>query len=182
MTARTHDPVTTGIAAELRRLWRYGLVLSGNRDTAEELVQATCVRAIERAHQFAPGTRLDRWLISILHSIWLNEIRARKVRQGQGLVDADSALIFDGVREIETNIMAAQVLREVQGLPEVQRETVFLVYVEGMTYREAAAALSVPIGTVMSRLAAARGKLAGLGVAAVDVTEGSSGKHGRSGR
>ena len=69
-----------------------------------------------------------------------------------------------------------------QGLPEVQRETVYLVYVEGMTYREAADALSVPIGTVMSRLAAARGKLAGLGVAAMDASEGSDGKHGRSGR
>ena len=182
MATGANDPVMKGIAAELPRLWRYGLVLSGNRDTAEELVQATCVRAIERSHQFISGTRLDRWLISILHSIWLNEIRSRKVRQGQGLVDADTALVFDGIHDIETNIMAGQVLREVQGLPEVQRETVFLVYVEGMTYREAATALSVPIGTVMSRLAAARGKLAGLGVELVDATEGSSGKHGRTGR
>jgi RNA polymerase sigma-70 factor (ECF subfamily) len=77
MAAETHDPVTEDIANELPRLWRYGLVLSGNRDTAEELVQATCVRALERSHQFAAGTRLDRWLISILHSIWLNEVRSR---------------------------------------------------------------------------------------------------------
>jgi RNA polymerase sigma-70 factor, ECF subfamily len=166
MAAGIHDPVMQGIAAELPRLWRYGLVLSGNRDTAEDLVQATCVRAIERAHQFQPGTRLDRWLIAILHSIWLNEIRSRKVRQGQGLVDADAVLVFDGMKETETNILAAQVLREVQGLPEVQRETVYLVYVEGLTYREAAETLAIPIGTVMSRLAAARAKLAGLGTEA----------------
>jgi RNA polymerase sigma-70 factor (ECF subfamily) len=51
------------------------------------------------------------------------------------------------------------VLREVQGLPEAQRETVFLVYVEGLTYREAADTLTVPIGTVMSRLNRAREKL-----------------------
>jgi len=166
MAAGIHDPVMQGIAAELPRLWRYGLVLSGNGDTAEDLVQATCVRAIERAHQFQPGTRLDRWLIAILHSIWLNEIRSRKVRQGQGLVDADAVLVFDGMKETETNILAAQVLREVQGLPEVQRETVYLVYVEGLTYREAAETLAIPIGTVMSRLAAARAKLAGLGTEA----------------
>ena len=174
-----------GLSAELPRLWRYGLVLSGNRDTAEDLVQATCVRALERVHQFQIGTRLDRWLISILHSIWLNEIRARKVRQGQGLVDADAALVFDGLRDTETNILAGQVLREVQDLPEVQRETVYLVYVEGMTYREAADTLTVPIGTVMSRLAAARVKLAGLNaeskVGADDAQE-SSGRHGKSGR
>lgn len=181
-----HDAVTDGIAGELPRLWRYGLVLSGNRDTAEELVQATCVRALERAHQFAEGTRLDRWLISILHSIWLNEIRSRKVRQGQGLVDADAALVFDGLRATETNILAAQVLRQVQDLPEAQRETLYLVYAEGMTYREAAGILAVPIGTVMSRLAAARARLAGMNddvnSGSGDASAQSSGKHGRSGR
>lgn len=181
MAGRSHDPVMTGMAAQLPRLWRYGLVLSGNRDTAEELVQATCVRALERAQQFEAGTRLDRWMISILHSIWMNELRARKVRRGQGLVDADAVLVFDGLAQTETNILAVQVLKEVQALPEMQREAVYLVYVEGLAYREAAAVMGVPIGTIMSRLAAARTKLAPL-------AEGSGapgrdgGKHGRSGR
>jgi len=181
MAGDGRDPVTQGIAAELPRLWRYGLVLSSNRDTAEELVQATCVRALERAHQFTAGTRLDRWLFSILHSIWLNELRARKVRLGQGLVDADAVLVFDGLKHTETNIWVGQVLREVQALPEAQRETVYLVYVEGMTYREAAGLLGVPIGTVMSRLAAARAKLAGLNAEAQSATTEGSGTHGRSG-
>jgi RNA polymerase sigma-70 factor (ECF subfamily) len=163
-------------------MWRYGLVVSGNRDTAEELVQATCLRALERSYQFIPGTRLDRWLLAILHSIWLNEIRSRKVRQGQGLVDADAVLVFDGIRATEANILTGQVLREVQGLPEAQRETVYLVYVEGMTYREAADVLAVPIGTVMSRLAAARARLAGLNSEAIEGAEESSGRHGKSGR
>jgi RNA polymerase sigma-70 factor (ECF subfamily) len=70
--------------------------------------------------------------------------------------------VFDGVEAMETNRTAARVLSEVQGLPEAQRETVFLVYVEGLTYAEAAAALAIPIGTVMSRLAAARARLARL--------------------
>lgn len=181
MSSGSHDPVMTGIAAELPRLWRYGLVLSGNRDTAEELVQATCVRALERSDQFMAGTRLDRWLISILHSIWLNELRARKVRLGQGLVDADTALVFDGLKDTETNILARQVLREVQDLPEMQRETVYLVYVEGMTYREAADVLAIPIGTVMSRLSAARERLAHLALDGGVPVEGS-GRHGKSRR
>jgi RNA polymerase sigma-70 factor (ECF subfamily) len=163
MSTNGHDAVTAGLAAELKRLWRYGLVLSGKRDIAEDLVQATCVRALERAHQFTPGTRLDRWLFSILHSIWLNEIRAARYRTGQGLVDAETEQVFDGLREVETNILAGQVLKEVNSLPEVQRETVFLVYGEGLTYREAAEILAVPIGTIMSRLAGARARLAGLG-------------------
>ncbi len=82
-----------------------------------------------------------------------------ELRQGQGLVDADAVLVFDGLRDTETNILAGQVLREVQGLPEVQRETVYLVYVEGMSYREAAETLAVPIGTVMSRLSRGKAQL-----------------------
>ena len=125
-------------------------------------MQATCLRAIERADQFVPGTRLDRWLFAILRSIWLNEIRARRIREGAGFVDADDALSTDGAHVIETNILAAEVLKAIGQLPEAQRETVLLVYGEGYSYAEAASALGIPIGTVMSRLAAARVALAKL--------------------
>ena len=90
-----------------------------------------------------------------------------------------AVLVFDGLKYTETNIWAGQVLREVQALPEAQRETVFLVYVEGMTYREAAGVLAVPIGTVMSRLAAARAKLAGMGDEVAGPPAEGSGTHGR---
>ena len=149
--------------AQLARLWRYALVLAGNRSTAEELVQATALRALERAEQFTPGTRLDRWLFAILRSLWLNELRSRRVREGHGTVDAEQELVFHGDAVVETNILAAQVLRQVMALSEAQRETLFLVYVEGHSYAEAAAALGIPVGTVMSRLAAARLRLASLG-------------------
>lgn len=160
MGDRRAESVRDGLAPHLARLWRYGLSLSGARDVAEDLVQATCLRAIERADQFQPGTRLDRWLFSILRSIWLNESRARRVRAGQGILDASEALSFDGAHEIETNISAGQVLKAIGALPSAQRETVLLVYVEGYSYREAAELLGAPIGTVMSRLAAARAALA----------------------
>lgn len=153
--------IRKGLTDHLSRLWRYGLVLSRKRDVAEDLVQQTCVRALERASQFEPGTRLDRWLFSILHSIWLNEIRASKVRQGQGFADAEETLVFDGAGTTETHVMATQILRKVEALPEAQRGAVFLAYVEGLSYREVAEILDIPIGTVMSRLAAARAKLSG---------------------
>lgn len=123
-------------------------------------MQATCVRALERAGQFESGTRMDRWLMSILHSVWLNEVRARRVRDGQGTIEGEDVLSFDGEYAAQTHVMAAQVIRRVDALPEAQRETVFLAYVEGLSYREVADVLQVPIGTVMSRLAAARSKLA----------------------
>jgi RNA polymerase sigma-70 factor (ECF subfamily) len=65
-------------------------------------------------------------------------------------------LTTDGAREIEMNIAASAVLRAIDRLPEAQRETILLVYGEGYSYAEAAAALGVPIGTIMSRLAAGR--------------------------
>jgi RNA polymerase sigma-70 factor (ECF subfamily) len=161
MSNEVRDVVRGGLEAHLARLWRYALSLSGARDVAEDLVQATCLRAIERADQFQPGTQLDRWLFSILRSIWLNESRARRVRAGQGVLDAGEALSIDGAHEIETNISAGQVFRAIGALPSSQRETVLLVYVEGYSYREAAELLGAPIGTVMSRLAAARATLTG---------------------
>jgi RNA polymerase sigma-70 factor, ECF subfamily len=162
MTEVSRREVRAGLEPCLARLWRYALVLSRSRDAADDLVQATCLRAIERADQFVPGTRLDRWLFAILRSIWLNEIRARHIREGGGFVDAEDALSIDGAKEIETNILAAEVLKAIGRLPEAQRETVLLAYGEGYTYTEVASALGIPIGTVMSRLATARVALAKL--------------------
>jgi RNA polymerase sigma-70 factor, ECF subfamily len=162
MSEASRREVRAGLEPTLARLWRYALVLSRARDVADDLVQATCLRAIERADQFVPGTRVDRWLFAILRSIWLNEIRSRRIREGGGFVDAADALTTDGAREIEMNITAAAVLRAIDRLPEAQRETVLLVYGEGYSYAEAAAALGIPIGTIMSRLAAGRAALAKL--------------------
>jgi len=174
MAGTGEEAVRDGLAGQLVALWRYGLVLSRSRQTAEDLVQATCLRALERAGQFTPGTRLDRWLFTILRSVWLNDLRAARIRLGEGAVDAETVLSFDGGATMETNILAAQVLRQVVALPEAQREAVFLVYVEGLSYAEAAQTLGIPIGTVMSRLAAARARLAHLDPA----TPATGGQHG----
>ncbi len=143
----------------LARLWRYGMVLSRKPDVADDLVQATCLRALERAEQFSVGTTLDRWLFTILHSIWVNEVRSRVIRQGQGFAPLDD-VAPDNAGDSADAIWAAQVMARVERLPEAQRNAVFLVYVEGFTYQEAADTLSVPIGTIMSRLATARQTLA----------------------
>lgn len=156
--------VRAGLSANLAKLWRYGLVLSRQRDVADDLVQQTCVRALERAQQFSDGTRLDHWLLSILHSIWLNELRSRRVRFGQGQIEAEEVLAFDGAEIADRKMEALQVMKRVNDLPEAQRMAVFLAYVEGFSYREVATVLDIPIGTVMSRLAAARAKLAEGGV------------------
>jgi RNA polymerase sigma-70 factor, ECF subfamily len=156
MSEASRHEVRVALEPYLARLWRYALVLSGARDTAEELVQATCLRAIERADQFVPGTRIDRWLFAVLRSIWLEESGAPKVRKGGGTADALGALSIGGA---QANTIDADVLKAMGRLPEEQRETVLLVYGEGYRYAEAASVLGIPISIVMSHLAAARSAL-----------------------
>ena len=79
---------------------------------------------------------------------------------GQGFVETDPLLAADDREMNKDHRQYQQLMRQVSALPEAQRTAVFLVYVEGFTYQEAADTLSVPIGTVMSRLAAARSTLA----------------------
>lgn len=136
------------------------MLLSHKRDVADDLVQSTCVRALERCAQVTDSTGVDRWFFSILHSLWVNELRAQHVRQGQGFVEADERLPSGEVFSFEDRHWHRQVMQRVNRLPEAQRNAVFLVYVEGFTYQEAAMTLSVPIGTIMSRLASARLTLA----------------------
>lgn len=138
------------------RLWRYALVLTSNKDAANDLAQATCCRALEKADQFQAGSHLDRWVFTIAHRMWLNDLRANAVRRGGGLQAVEDIDLPDPSPDAETNYFAREVLQTVNALPEAQRATVLLVYVEGFKYAEAAKILDVPIGTIMSRLAAAR--------------------------
>ncbi len=120
----------------------------------------TCARAIEKAAQFEPGTHLDRWLFVMARRLWLNELRRDSIRGSAGFVSADEVDISDNSAPAETNIFARQVLDEMNRLPEAQRVTALLVFVEGCKYAEAATILDVPVGTIMSRVSSARATLA----------------------
>jgi RNA polymerase sigma-70 factor (ECF subfamily) len=143
----------------LPRLWAFALRLSGNRHDAEDVVQRACVRGLERAHQLQPGTTPLSWMFSIVHSTWINELRARKVRSRSSMQWDDDFLqtVPDpGARTPEENLLNAQIIEAVERLPEAQRIVMLLVAIEGLSYAEAAEVLDVPIGTVMSRLSRAR--------------------------
>ena len=152
--------IRAGLPEIFPRLWRYCYVLSGNRDTADDLSQAVCLRAIEKASLLQYDEALDRWLFRMAQRLWLNELRAAAVRRGGGLVPLEDANLVSTSPTPDMNIFAAEVLSKVMALPEAQRAAVLLVYVEGHTYREASDVLDIPIGTVMSRLAGARARLA----------------------
>lgn len=155
------DEVRGGIPALYPRLWRFCLLQTGRRDQADDLAQMTCLRALEKYQGYESGTHLDRWLFRMAHRLWLNELRASAVRRGGGLVALAETELPDQKPDSETNIFARQVFSRIGTLPESQRITVLLVYVEGFAYKEAAETLGIPIGTVMSRLASARKTIAG---------------------
>lgn len=140
------------------RLWRYALTLTRDPGEADDLVQDAMAQGLRKAGQYTPGTHVDRWLFSILHRLWLNRLRAAKVRTGRGLVAVEDAGLTAADNQEET-FFGSEVLSAVGNLSEVQRVAVMLVYVEGYTYAEAAELVGVPVGTIMSRLAAARARL-----------------------
>jgi len=140
-------------------IWRFAIALTRNQPDADDLTQATCLRAIEKRTQFERGGNFRAWCATICRSIWLNQLRAERVRKTQDIDSVSEEALASLAPDAETNIFAAEVFTQVMLLPEAQREAVFLVYAEGYRYSEAAQILSVPIGTIMSRLSAARQKL-----------------------
>lgn len=155
------------IVPHVAAIWRFALSLSGRPDVADDLTQATCLRAIEKQHQYQDKGSLIGWLVTICRSIWLNELRAQSVRKTGGLETAKPADLIDPSNPVEMNIFAAEVFAKVMDLPEAQRAAVDLVFVQQFTYSEAAHVLDVPVGTIMSRLHTARKALANLNEDAV---------------
>lgn len=146
---------------ELPALWRFALQLTCDKHDAEDLVQRTCVRAMEQSENYCDSGKLKSWLFRIAHNIWRNELRSRAIRQ-RGDFQAgnpnglDESELGCDTATPETRLELQQVVSAVEALPEGQRLVTQLVCVSGFSYAETASILDIAIGTVMSRLARAR--------------------------
>ena len=145
----------------LPRLRRFALVLTRSADAADDLVQSSVERGLTRLDQWEAGTRLDRWMFQIMKTVWLNTCRSEGIRQTESIEDHDLVQSVDGSRDIEARLTLAEVREAFDRLPPDQRQAMFLVSVEGYSYREASELLHIPMGTVMSRLARGRAALMG---------------------
>jgi RNA polymerase sigma-70 factor (ECF subfamily) len=143
------------------RLRRFALGLCGSRADADDLVQAACERALKNEDAFIAGTRMDSWMYRIVQNLWLDTRRRGKVR-GTAVDPVDAGLHDGGkgARTAEDRLMLARVFGELDRLPEGQRAVLTLVAIEGLSYREVAEVLEIPVGTVTSRLVRAREALA----------------------
>jgi RNA polymerase sigma-70 factor (ECF subfamily) len=148
------------LIAQLPALRRYARALVGNSAHADDLVQDCIERALRQSDRLREPQRLGGWLRSILHNLYIDELRRGRSRGPEHDIDdyadhfalstppADRGAVIDFGRAMDT-------------LTLEHRQVLLLVGLEDMNYREIAAELNIPIGTVMSRLARARERLRG---------------------
>ncbi len=146
------------LAALLPRLRRFARTLAWQREDADDLVQLALERALKAQDQWQPGTRLDAWVYRIMKNAWIDELRSRGRQSEVMVASADAEDLGERVGESESGALITRlsVHKAMQRLPEEQRLAVSLVLVEGLSYKEAAESLEIPVGTLTSRLARGR--------------------------
>lgn len=140
---------------EIPRLRRYARALTRDATRADDLVQSCLVRALAKSHLWQPGTDLRAWLFTILHNQHVNDVR-RSVREGTNVPVEDVAPVLTVQSTQGSSLKLRDLDRALARLPEEQRQVLLLVGLEGMRYEEVALVLSVPVGTVRSRLSRGR--------------------------
>ena len=141
------------IVPYIPNLRRYARALVGDRDGADDLVQDTLERAVRKFHLWRPGD-LRAWLFSIMHNVFVNQLKARKIPTDVEIDETIAAPISS------VSMLDLQDLQRALGtLAPEQREVVLLVALEDMSYADVSRALGIPMGTVMSRLSRGRERL-----------------------
>lgn len=146
------------LLAELGGLRKFCYSLTGNAADADDLLQVTVERVLHKG--MPEKVHVARWAYRVCKNAWVDEVRSRSVRQKY----------LPEVRELEEEVASAEetageerlvadVLAQLEQLPDEQRLSLILVAIEGKTYSEASEILDVPIGTIMSRIARARKQL-----------------------
>jgi RNA polymerase sigma-70 factor, ECF subfamily len=150
------------LVAAIPRLRRYARVLTGDAARADDLVQDTLARAWEKRRLWRIGSDLRAWLFTIMHNVHINQLALARRDAANVSLDADpgNASWQLPVRGNQLDRVELQeIVEQIGRLPIEQREVLLLAAVEELRYEEIASMLSIPIGTVMSRLSRARDKL-----------------------
>ncbi len=144
--------------ALLPRLRRFAAGLARDPADGDDLCQATVLRALDRRDQWHQGSRLDSWMMTMMRNIWIDEQRARR-RRGETFVAEEAGAGIGAGGGQEEAVELGVIDRALRTLPDEQREAVLLVMVEGYSYKEAAAIVGCPVGTLNSRLVRGRDAL-----------------------
>jgi RNA polymerase sigma-70 factor (ECF subfamily) len=150
------------LVAAIPRLRRYARVLTGDGHRADDLVQDTLARAWEKRRLWRTGSDLRAWLFTIMHNVHVNQLAVARRDAANVSIDADpgnEAWQLPVRANQLDRIELLELVKQIGRLSADQREVLLLAAVEELHYDEIASVLSVPIGTVMSRLSRAREKL-----------------------
>jgi RNA polymerase sigma-70 factor (ECF subfamily) len=154
----TPEEIGERIVELLPRLRRFARSLSRNQHDADDLVQAVVERAWTHLAQLKPGANLGSWMFGIMKNAWIDNRRSFK-RRGEVALPEDSGE-HPAVSPVDADTGLWSVSEAMDKLPEDQRLAIACVLVEGLSYKEAAELLEIPIGTLTSRLARGRTALA----------------------
>lgn len=145
------------LAAIIPHLRAFGRSLSGSRDSADDLVQETMLKAWDARTRFQPGTSMRAWTFIILRNVFLSQMRRNRFRGEWDELTADRLLAAPAGQDKQIEL--ADAYRAMQLLPTAQREALILVGAGGFAYEEAAEICGVAVGTIKSRVARARAAL-----------------------
>ena len=143
------------LESEIPRLRRYARALTRNTAKADDLVQSSLVRALEKQHLWQPGSNLRAWLFTILHNQHVNDVRHSLGEGSLGPVE-DAEPVWRVEPVVDASLQLRDLQRGINTLSYEQREVLLLVGLEGMRYEQVADILGIPVGTVRSRLSRAR--------------------------
>jgi len=144
------------ITEQIPKLRRYARALTGDRTSADDLVQDTLERAWGKLHMWRSGSNMRAWMFSIMHNTFINQIRKNKVATvsiDEDALDVPTRATQDDALEMRDLVSA------LTKLPDEYREVVLLIGLEQMSYEEVSQVLEIPLGTVMSRLSRGRERL-----------------------
>ena len=162
-----------GVLAQLDSLYRTALRLTRNQQEAEDLVQETMLKAFRFANSYHPGTNLRAWLFRILNTSAINRYRKQATHPATtSLPEGEDFYLYNRIRDMSGQELSAgaeeevlskylddDVYKALNDLPMNFRMPIILADIEGLSYKEIAQALQIPIGTVMSRISRARRQL-----------------------
>ncbi len=146
------------VEAQIPRLRRYALGLTRQSDQADDLVQDTLARALNKEQLWQPGTDIRAWLFTILHNQRVNAVR-RAIREGTPVEFDKASATVVSPSDPSAGRTLFELDRAMGQIAEEHRQVILLVGLEGMSYEDAAAVVGVPVGTIRSRLSRGRDAL-----------------------
>lgn len=149
----------TLILENLTSLRRFAYSLTNDMSDADDLVQVVVERLLKKS--IPEEVKPLPWIFRVCKNAWIDEIRSRKVRASDDNIDLEQISATDSHQsEIEKEQQKRDLQDAISALPDSHRDVISLIVISGLSYAETSETLDIPIGTVMSRVARAREKLA----------------------